>query len=67
MIFVDYFFEIGPNGNMALDRDLSLKELGWHVGDQFEVELINNRIFLKRIKAAEGTTEEQSTFPVPVY
>jgi len=69
MLFVDYYFEVGPNGNMILDRELTLEKLNWSDGDHFEVKLFNNRIVLYKIKQGEisKTTTEESIPPIPVY
>jgi hypothetical protein len=67
MLFIDYCFEVGPNGTMALDKELSLEKLKWNEGDQFEVQLINGRIFLKKIKEAVTAVNQAQLPPIPVY
>ena len=49
MLFVDYVFELLPNGSIAFDKELSLESLNLKEDDEFVVKVVNEKVvFVKK-------------------
>jgi hypothetical protein len=46
MLFMDYFFEVIDNGNIILDRELTLEQLHTEDNAEYTLKMVNNRIVL---------------------
>lgn len=46
MLFVDYVFELLPNGSIAFDKELSLQDLNLKENDEFVVKVVNEKVIL---------------------
>lgn len=44
MLFVDYVFDLLPNGSIAFDKELSSGDLDLKEGDEFVVKVVNERV-----------------------
>lgn len=49
MLYVDYTWDLGPNG-IRLDEELDTDKLGWKHGDHFEFVNINGRQILRKVE-----------------
>lgn len=50
MKFVDYYFDLLPDGSIMMDRELSPNSLQVKQGDKFITKIIDNQIFLFKEK-----------------
>ncbi len=48
MIYVDYTWDLNPNG-IIFDEELNIDKLGWKAGDVFEITNINGRAMLRKL------------------
>lgn len=50
MLFVDYVFDLMPDGSILMDKELSAKSLQVKTGDQFEVHVsFDGRIIFRKV------------------
>jgi hypothetical protein len=50
MLFVDYFFELLPNGSILMDKELTANSLQVQNGDMFKVHItFDGRILLQKV------------------
>lgn len=59
MKFVDYYFDLLPDGSIMMDRELSPNSLEVKQGDKFITKIIDNQIFLFKEKV-DLLPEEQN-------
>ena len=52
MLYVDYDWDLGPNG-IILDQEINIDKLGWKHGDMFRVTNINGRVQLVKVEKLE--------------
>lgn len=58
MLFVDYVFDLLPDGSIMMDKELSAKSLQVKTGDKFEVFVsFDGRIVFRKFKDADTETE----------
>ncbi|ATV46399.1 hypothetical protein [Lake Baikal phage Baikal-20-5m-C28] len=50
MKFVDYYFDLLPDGSIMMDRELSPNSLQVKQGDKFITKIIDNQVFLFKEK-----------------
>jgi len=51
MLFVDYVFDLLPDGSIMMDKELSSKSLQVKTGDKFEVFVsFDGRIVFRKVK-----------------
>lgn len=48
MLYVDYSWDLNPNGIM-FDEELDIDKLGWKHGDYFKITNINGRAMLVKV------------------
>ena len=49
MLFVDFAFDLLPNGSILFDYDLKPEQLGVENGDEYVISIVNERIaFVKK-------------------
>jgi hypothetical protein len=48
MLYVDYSWDLNPNG-IILDEELNIDKLGWKAGDYFKVTNVNGRAMLIKV------------------
>ena len=49
MLFVDFAFDLLPNGSILFDPDLKPEQLGVEDGDEYMISIVNERIaFVKK-------------------
>lgn len=54
MLFVDYTFDVLPNGTILFDKELKLSQLHLEQGDELVVTLCDGRvIFYKKTTSAD--------------
>lgn len=46
MLFMDYVFELLPNGSIALDKELTLEQLNLKEDQEFVVKVVNEKVIL---------------------
>lgn len=52
MLFVDYIFDLLPDGSIAFDKDLKPSDINVEEGEEFIVALYNDQIILaKKVKS----------------
>jgi hypothetical protein len=50
MLFVDYVFDLMPDGSILMDKELSAKSLQVKTGDRFDVHIsFDGRIILRKV------------------
>ena len=52
MIYVDYTWDLNPNG-IILDQELDIDKLGWKGGDCFKLININGKAMLQKMEDVE--------------
>jgi hypothetical protein len=58
MLFVDYFFELLPNGSILMDKELTANSLQVKNGDQFTVHVsFDGRIILQKVTKDDTKTK----------
>ena len=48
MLYLDYTWDLGPNG-IILDEELNTDKLGWKHGDHFEFVNVNGKQILRKV------------------
>jgi len=58
MLFVDYVFDLMPDGSILMDKELSAKKLQVKTGDRFDVHIsFDGRIILRKVPDVNRETE----------
>lgn len=52
MLYVDYDWDLSPNG-IILDQEINIDKLGWKHGDMFKVVNTNGRVHLVKVDQIE--------------
>jgi len=50
MIFVDYTFDLGPDGSIFMDKELKAVMIDVKEGDIFVAQLVNDQVFFRKTK-----------------
>ena len=67
MLFVDYVFDLMPDGSILMDKELSAKSLQVETGDRFEVHVsFDGRIIFRKCPTVKRETETMSGKPETV-
>lgn len=67
MLFVDYVFDLMPDGSILMDKELSAKSLQVKTGDRFEVHVsFDGRIIFRKIPDANRETKTDNRKPETV-
>ena len=67
MLFVDYVFDLMPDGSILMDKELSAKSLQVETGDRFEVHVsFDGRIIFRKFPNVKRETETISGKPETV-
>lgn len=53
MLYVDYTWDLNPNG-IVFDEELNIDKLGWTHGDYFKVVNKNGRAMLVKVQPVEA-------------
>lgn len=57
MLFVDYFFDLLPNGSIMMDPELKAESVDMKNGDMFKVFIsYDGRIILEKVKEKDGSS-----------
>lgn len=48
MLFVEYVFELHPNGSIAFDKELKPEQIRVEDNDEFVVKIVEDRIILAK-------------------
>ena len=48
MLYVDYSWDLSPNG-IQFDEELNIDKLGWKHGDHFMITNVNGKAMLKKV------------------
>jgi hypothetical protein len=48
MLYVDYSWDLSPNG-IRFDEELNIDKLGWKHGDHFMITNVNGKAMLKKV------------------
>ena len=58
MLFVDYVFDLMPDGSILMDKELSAKSLRVKTGDRFDVHVsFDGRIILRKVPDVKNESE----------
>ena len=67
MLFVDYVFDLMPDGSILMDKELSAKSLQVKTGDRFMVHVsFDGRIIFRKVPDVNRESEETSGKPETV-
>lgn len=53
MLYAGYHFTRWPDGSIELDEELTLQRLELEDGDKFVLQVINDKLVLRRVKSVE--------------
>ena len=61
MLFVDYDFDLMPDGSILMDKELSAKSLQVKTGDRFEIYVsFDGRIIFRKVPDVNRKSKETS-------
>lgn len=67
MLFVDYVFDLMPDGSILMDKELSAKSLQVKTGDRFDVHVsFDGRIILRKVPDVNSKSETDFRKPETV-